>query len=57
MRRHLFIDVAVVEPASPAMTGGARSSAEHARVAANLRAQKEHDKYREVCLHLDRQHL
>ena len=26
--RHLFIDVAVVEPASPAMTGGARSSAD-----------------------------
>ena len=40
MERHLFIDMAVAEPASPAMTGGARSSAEHAGVAADLRAQK-----------------
>jgi len=38
MGRHLFIDVAVAEPASPAMTGGAHSSAEHAGVAAALRA-------------------
>ena len=52
--RHLFIDVAVcvwlvgglVEPASPAMTSGARLSAEHAGVAADLRAQKKHNKYR-----------
>jgi hypothetical protein len=40
MGRHLFIDVDVVEPVSPAITGGARSSAEHAGVAAALRAQK-----------------
>ena len=53
MGRHLFIDVAVTEPASPAMTGGARSSAEHAGVAADLRAQKKHSKYREACLRID----
>ena len=48
-----FIDVAVVEPASPAMMGGARSSAEHAGVAAALRAQKKHTKYREVCSRIE----
>ena len=62
MGRHLFIDVAVASPASPAstastastvMTGGARSSAEHAGVAAALRAQKKHSKYREACLRID----
>jgi hypothetical protein len=53
MGRHLFIDVAVVELASPAMTGGARSSAEHAGVAAALRVQKKHSEYREACLRID----
>ena len=32
------------------MTGGAHSSAEHAEVAAVLRAQKKHSKYQEACL-------
>jgi hypothetical protein len=53
MGRHPFINVAVVEPASPAMTGGARSSAEHAGVTAALRAQKKHRKYWEMCLRID----
>ena len=50
----VFIDVAVAEPASPAMTGGARSAAVHAEVAAALRAQKKHSKYpRCACVHID----
>jgi hypothetical protein len=59
MGRHLFIDVAVVEPASPAMTGGACSSAEHAGWGCCCLAcpQKKHSKYRDfgrrACLRID----
>ena len=53
MGRHLFVDVAVTEPATQQMVGGARSSATEAGVAAEARAQKKYSKYREACARID----
>ena len=53
MGRHLFVDVAVTEPATLQMVNGARSSATEAGVAAEARAQKKYSKYREACARID----
>ena len=53
MGRHLFVDVAVTEPATQRMVGGARSSATEAGVAAEVRTQKKYGKYCEACARID----
>ena len=53
MGRHLFIDVAVTEPATETMTRGVRSAATVTGYAAERRAERKYAKYKEACLRVD----
>ena len=53
MGRHMFVDVAVAEPATWRAAHGVRSSAAEAGVDAEERAQKKYRKYRDACARID----